>query len=287
MDAVFDFIAQALRISVPFALAAAGGSLSERAGVVNLALEGFILIGAFAAALACTAAGGGVGIMAAVGAGVALASIHALAAVTFGADAVVSGVAVNLLAAGGTRFLLAAWLGATANSPRIDGLALGTPVLVLVTLLLGALCHVAMFRTRFGLRVRAAGEHPRAARALGVRVDRVRFVAVLLSGALAALAGAWLAFDQHQFSDGMSAGRGYIAVAAMILGRWTPLGAMAAGLLFGTAEAAQIALQTAGWGLPGPLVQTFPYVLTMLALAGLFGRSRPPMALGKPPEELG
>jgi len=285
MDPVLEFVAQALRISVPFALAAAGGALSERAGVINLALEGLILAGAFAAATASLFAGSGVAVLAAVAAGVALASLHGLVTVRFRANAIVSGVAINLLAAGGTRFLLAAWFGTTANSPRIEGLEPGTFALVTGTLLLGAVCHWMMFRTAFGLRLRAAGEHPDAARALGVPVGRVRFWGVLLSGVLAALAGAWLAFDQHQFSDGMSAGRGYIAVAAMILGRWTPLGAMAAGLLFGTAEAAQIALQTAGWGIPGPLVQTFPYVLTMLALAGLIGRSRPPSALGTPPSD--
>jgi len=285
MDATLGLLEQALRISVPFALAAAGGALSERAGVINLALEGLILVGAFAAAVTSTVAGGGVAVAAAIAAGVALAAVHALVTVRFRANAIVSGVAINLLAAGGTRFLLAAWFGTTANSPRIEGWQPGTPALVVGTLLLGGLCHVAMFRTAFGLRLRAAGEHPEAARALGVSVARTRVMGVLLSGVLAALAGAWLAFDQHQFSDGMSAGRGYIAVAAMILGRWTPLGAMAAGLLFGTAEAAQIGLQTAGWGLPGPLVQTFPYVLTMLALTGLIGRSRPPLALGTPPPE--
>jgi len=282
MDAMLSLIPQALRISVPYALAAVGGSLCERAGVVNLALEGMLLSGAFAAAVACHFAGAGAGLLAAVAAGVGVAALHALCTIRFRADPIVSGVAINLLAAGGTRFLLTTLFSSATNSPRIDGLDVGAWRGVVVMLLLAGMAHLAMSRTAFGLRLRAVGEHPEAADALGVSVRWTRVWAVLLSGALASLGGAWLAFDQHKFSDGMSAGRGYIAIAAMILGRWTPLGALFASLMFGTAEAAQIALQTAGVGLPGPLVQAIPYVLTMVALCGIIGRTRAPLALGRP-----
>jgi general nucleoside transport system permease protein len=284
MEAALPLLVQALRISVPYALAALGGSLCERAGVVNLALEGLMLLGAFGAALGCHLYGGAAGIGAALCVGLLLGLLYALVTIRLRANQIVAGVALNLIAAGGTRVLCAAAFGTIANSPRIDG-TIGTAPVVGVTLLLAALGQVVMFRTALGLRLRAVGEHPEGAESLGVSVARTRLWAVLLSGALAALAGAFLAYDQHQWSDGMSAGRGYIAVAAVILGRWSPLGALLASLLFGAAETAQIALQTAGLGLPGPLVQAIPYVLTMVAISGVIGgagRARPPAALGRP-----
>jgi simple sugar transport system permease protein len=154
--------------------------------------------------------------------------------------------------------------------------------IVLGSVALVALSHLVLQRTALGLRVRAVGEHPEAAASLGVTVVRVRATAVLVGGALAGLGGAWLAADQHQFVAGMSSGRGYIALAAMIFGKWRPVGAALAALLFGLAEATQIALQAAGVGVPGWAVQMLPYVLTMVALAGAIGRGRPPAALGNP-----
>jgi ABC-type uncharacterized transport system permease subunit len=188
----------------------------------------------------------------------------------------------------------------SSNSPRVAGLpdlplgplarvpALG-PLLatprVPLTLVLVPLATWLLFRTPFGLRLRATGEQPAATAALGLSVGRLRAAGVLLCGTFSGLAGAWLASEQHSFTDGMTGGRGYIAIAAMIVGKWHPAGAAAACLLFGATEAAQIALQ--GSGFPSPLLQALPYAVTMLALAGFIGRATPPRALGSPydPEE--
>jgi len=293
---VLLFIAATLRITVPYALAAAGASLGERGGVVCLGLEGFMLNSALAyvlgawylhdpwLALAC-----------AVLAGLATAGLHALVTVAFRADQITSGIGINLLAAGLTRFVLVTVFHSSSNSPRVPGLpelplgpvsdipALGplleTP-LVLIAIVLVPAAAWLVFRTPFGLRLRATGELPAASAALGLSVGGLRTAGVLLCGALAGLAGAWLASEQHCFTDGMTGGRGYIAIAAMIVGKWHPAGAAAACLLFGATEAAQIALQ--GSSFPSALLQALPYAVTMLALAGFIGRATPPRALGTP-----
>ncbi|HUS63296.1 MAG TPA: ABC transporter permease [Kofleriaceae bacterium] len=287
------FLSAVLRITVPYALAALGGTWSERAGVVNLALEGMLLTGAFAATLVAWATGSALaGVAAGAGAGLVVAALYALVVLRFRGDQIVCGVAVNLLADGLTRFLLKAIFDSSSNSPRVDAFGAGgvglwatlTHPLVLATLLLVALSQWAMNRTAFGLRVRAVGEHPEAAASLGVRPLRVRLYAVLLGGAMAGLGGAWLAADQHQFVAGMSNGRGYIALAALIFGKWRPAWAALAALGFGLAEAGQITLQASGIGIPGWAVQMLPYVLTVVALSGFIGRSTPPRALGKSSE---
>jgi simple sugar transport system permease protein len=271
-----------LRISVPYLLCALGGTLSERGGVTNIALEGTLLVGAFGAVAGAHATGSApLALAAGVGAGVALQALYALAVVHFRADQIVAGVAVNLLATGATRFFLRLWFGSSSNSPREAALPPASTLAVLVVALLAA-AHLILFHTRFGLRLRACGEAPAAAATAGVRVARVRTAGVLWAGALGGLAGVWLVSLQHQFVDLMSGGRGFIAIAAMIFGRWRPFGAALACLLFGAAEAAQIGLQTAGIGAPPALTQTLPYVLTMIALAGAIGRARPPAALGVP-----
>jgi general nucleoside transport system permease protein len=277
------FFAAVLRISVPYALGALGGVWSERAGVIDIGLEGMLLGGAFAATAGAffthSAAGG---LASGMAGGAALAALYALLVLRFRGDQIVCGVALNLFADGATRFLLKALFGSSSNSPVVAAWGqLAVPV-VIATVVLVVLSQWALARTRFGLRVRAVGEHPAAAASLGVSVERVRWLAVLGGGALAGLGGAWLAADQHQFVAGMSNGRGYIALAALIFGGWRPVWALLAGLLFGFAEAAQIALQAAGIGLPAWLVQMMPYILTMLALAG-FRRRRvaAPSALGR------
>ncbi|HEY3352677.1 MAG TPA: ABC transporter permease [Polyangia bacterium] len=271
-----------LRISVPYLLCALGGTLSERGGVTNIALEGTLLVGAFAAVAGAHATGSAVlALGCGVAAGAALQGLYAIAVLRFRADQIVAGVAINLLAIGLTRFLLKLWFGSSSNSPREEALPPAAPLVALIILLV-VTAHVLLFHTRFGLRLRACGETPSAAATAGVRVPWVRAAGVLWAGALAGLAGVWLASLQHQFVDLMSGGRGFIAIAAMIFGRWRPLGAVAACVLFGAAEAGQIALQTAGIGAPPALTQTLPYVLTMIALAGAIGRARPPAALGTP-----
>jgi simple sugar transport system permease protein len=276
------FAAAVVRITVPYALAALGGTLSERSGVINIALEGLLLIGAFAATLGAWFGHGAIaGVLGGVLGGAALGALYALLVVTLGGDQIVCGVALNLLADGLTRFLLKAIFGSSSNSPRVDDWGHVGTRLIGLTVGLVLLIHFVVYKTPFGLRLRAVGEHPEAAASLGVRPARVRWAALVLAGALAGLGGVWLAADQRQFVAGMSNGRGYIALAAMIFGKWRPAWAAAACLLFGLAEAMQIALQAAGVGIPGWVVQMLPYLLTMITLAGLIGRSQAPRALGR------
>ncbi|HTM57734.1 MAG TPA: ABC transporter permease [Candidatus Udaeobacter sp.] len=292
--AALIFVAAALRISVPYALAAVGAAFSERGGVINIALEGLMLNGALAYTLGAWATSNPwVGLVCAIVAGLATAALHALVTITFRADQITSGLGINLMAAGLTRVVLSAVFHSTSNSSRVAGIplipgldripALGDVLaapLVLATLVIVVLAQLGLFRSVFGLRLRATGERPEAAATLGLSVPRIRLRGVLISGALAALAGAYLASEQHCFTDGMTGGRGYIALAAMIVGKWTPLGAAAACLLFGSAEALQITLQ--GSAFPNELLQMLPYLVTVLALAGLIGRAIPPRAIGIP-----
>jgi ABC-type uncharacterized transport system permease subunit len=280
------FLAQVLRITMPYALAAMGGVLSERSGVTNIALEGILTMGAFGAAVGAYDSGGSIAVAVSYGVviGVGTAALYALAVITFKADQIVSGVAINMFAYGITPYLCKVFYDSTSNSPVIEGFGgdlFTNPVFWLALLLVPAV-HVIIMRTRWGLRVRAVGEHPEAAHTLGVSVTAIRWQAVLGSGVLAGLGGAWLSLSGSGFVSGMSAGRGYIALAAVIMGSWRPLWACAASLLFGLAEAVQVNLQTFQIGVPNELVQAFPYVLTMITLAGFIGRSRTPAALGKP-----
>lgn len=276
------FAAAVVRITVPYALAALGGTMSERSGVINIALEGLLLWSAFCATMGAWLGHGALaGVVSGVAGGVALGALYALLVVRFGGDQIVCGVALNLLADGLTRFLLKATFDSSSNSPRIDAWGHVGGRLILITLALVFVLHGVVYETRFGLRLRAVGEHPAAARSLGISPARVRWWALVLAGALAGLGGAWLAADQRQFVAGMSNGRGYIALAAMIFGNWRPAWGAAACLLFGLAEALQIGLQAAGVGVPGWAVQMLPYLLTMITLAGFIGRATPPRALGR------
>jgi simple sugar transport system permease protein len=271
------------RWATPLAFAALGGVLSERSGVVNLALEGKLLAGAFAAAAVTVASGNPwLGAVAAATAGAAVGFLHAAFGVVLRGHQIVIGIAINLLAAGATQFAMNVLYGSSANTPSFAGLppVLGLSPLAYVAAIAVPGLHVLLAQTRFGLRVRAAGEHPEACIAQGVDPVRVRIAAVTLAGALAGLGGAYLAFEASQFVKNMSAGRGYLALAAVIFGKWRPVPAACACLFFGCAEAVQIRLQ--GRGIPTQFVQMIPYVLTMIALAGWVGRSRPPAALGAP-----
>lgn len=279
-----------LRTATPLLFASLGGLFSERAGVVNIALEGILLTGAFAAAAATLATGSAlVGVFAAILAGILIASVHALVTLRFGVDQIVSGVAINLLAMGLTEFLMGIIYGSSSNSPMLpappaSGL-LGRAMMEVPPLSLLALAAVpisawVLGRSRFGLRLRAVGEHPEAADSLGINVMRLRTAGVLISGALAGMGGAFLSLNALYFVKNMSAGRGFIALAALIFGKWTPGGVLGATLLFGFAESLQGFIQV-DW-LPVRFVQMFPYLLTMIALVGVIGRSRPPAALGRP-----
>jgi simple sugar transport system permease protein len=279
------FWAQVLRITMPYLLSALGGVSSERSGVINLALEGKLLLSAFAAAVAADATQSVlVGALAGAAGGMVVAALYGLVVIRLRADQIVAGVAINLLSFGLTRFLLKLIYGSTSNSPPtpgFEGPLWGNP-LFWAALLLVPVLSLVMGRTRFGLRLRASGEHPQAATSLGVSVPGTRWRAVLLAGLLAGLGGSWLALDNHGFTAEMSGGRGYIALAAVIMGKWRPVQAALACLLFGFAETTQLHLQGTALGIPGELVRTLPYLLTMVALAGFIGRSRAPSALGKP-----
>ncbi|HVE35937.1 MAG TPA: ABC transporter permease [Gemmatimonadaceae bacterium] len=292
---VLAFLAQTLRIAIPYLFAASGGVISERSGLIGLGLEGYMLGGAFCGAVASYYSGSPwVGLLGAIAGGAALALLYAVTAIRFRADQVVVGIAVNLLVTGATRFFLRLAFHSSANSPRVPGFgaeqsgtglaALASNPLIWLGIIAVGVMAWLIYRTPYGLRVRAAGEHPEAALSVGVPVDRVRYVAAALSGMLAALGGAYLALDQHQFSAEMTAGRGFIALAATIFGRWDPFRAALACLFFAAAETLQIQLQGAQI-IPSQFVEMIPYALTIVALAGVVGRAIPPAALGKPAAE--
>ncbi|MCF8382469.1 MAG: ABC transporter permease [Chlorobium sp.] len=275
---------QIVRIAVPYVLTSVGASFSERGGVVNLALEGMMLAGAFGAAMGEYYTGSAVaGVLCALASGLVVALLHAFVTVSMRADQIVSGIAINILVMGATRFGLSVFFGSAMNSPRIHGVE---PVSVFLDpLFLAAVFSVVagqfvLFSTPYGLRLRAVGESAETADSAGIGVSGMRYSGVLVSGALAALAGAFLVFQQHSFTEGMSAGRGYIALAAMIIGKWTPAGAALASLMFASAEAAEMWLQS-GF-LPTQLVQSLPYVITLLVLAGFVGKAVAPRDLGVP-----
>ncbi|HEX8245945.1 MAG TPA: ABC transporter permease [Longimicrobium sp.] len=288
---VITFLLQTIRIAIPYLFAAGGGVVAERAGVVSLTLEGFMLSGAFCATLGSHYSGSAwVGLLVGILGGVVMGLLHAVASIRYKADQIVVGIAINLLVVGLTRFFLHLAFDSSSNSPRVPGfggenagsgiVALISNPLVWIGIILVPVMGWAMYRTPFGLRVRAVGEHPLAAESVGVPVARVRYLAVTLSGVLAALGGAYLALDQHQFTDQMTAGRGYVALAAVIFGRWDPVRAGIACLFFAAAETLQIQLQSLQ-AIPSQFVSMIPYILTIIALAGLVGRSVPPAALGR------
>lgn len=280
--------ASTLRVSTPLIFAALGGVVSERSGIVNIALEGMMLVGAFAAAAAASGSHSPwVGVLAGGGAGMALAAVYALFVIRWRSDQIVAGTAINLLAAGVTPFLTKILYGSTTATPSLPmDLRLGTSP-TWIALVLAIAVWAWMRYLPSGLWVRFAGEHPAALAASGIRVNRVRWAAVIASGLLAGLGGAALSISlASSFSRGMTAGRGFMALAALIFGKWRPLPAAAACLLFGFADAVQIRLQgIVLWGtepVPVQFIQILPYLITVVVLAGWVGRSRAPKALGLP-----
>ena len=299
-DVIAAFLEASVRLGVPLALAALGESITERSGVINIGLEGSIIAGALASALGALAWGAGWGVGAGAVAGLVAAAVFALFALGLRCDQIITGTAVTM---GGLGFTAAAYesrFGATGTAlslPTLGPVAIpllsDLPVVgraffaqaptVYLAYLLGPALWFYLYRTGWGLELRATGEEPAAAEAAGVRVVRTRVLATLFGGALAGVAGAHLALAHAgTFGEGMSAGRGFIAIAVVVLGRWNPLGVLAAALLFGAATALQFFLQTLGLDLPYQLFLALPYLLTLLALAGWVGRARAPAALGKP-----
>jgi simple sugar transport system permease protein len=283
-----------VRLATPLVWAAIGGLYSERAGVINVALEGLMLAGAFTAASITYYAGNPwIGVVAASLAGAGVAAVLATACIRFQANEVVTGTALNILFLGLPAVLSGALFLSSGSTPQIPKEHL-LPVLGQVSWMsIGAALAVGITayvlgRTPFGLRLRAAGENPEAADAAGVRVLRIRYAAVIISGALAGIGGAYLSIGQSSlFTRNMTAGRGFIALAALIFGKWRPMQTLLACLLFGFADALTIQMQgvvklPSGEDVPVQFVQMIPYLVTIIVLAGFIGQSRAPSALGVP-----
>jgi ABC-type uncharacterized transport system permease subunit len=297
-------LASMLRYATPLTFAAIGGMFSERSGVVNIALEGMMLSGAFFGILAAQKSGSwAVGLLAAMAAGATLALIHAFFSIHLRADQIVSGTAINFLALGVTGYFFVDVYGDQGTPegiPRIPDVSLpfdkvptglgdflddvlgNLNLMVWLSFLLLVVSYIVMFKTPIGLRIRAVGEHPRAADTVGISVYGVRYAAVVVSGILAALGGAYLSIGfLGSFNENMTAGRGFIALAALIFGAWRPFGAFSAALLFGFSSALAQRLPEYS-GSAATLFQALPYVLTLIAVAGVIGRSIPPAAIGRP-----
>ncbi len=276
-----------IRLATPLLLAGLGGLLSERSGVINIALEGLMLVGAFTAATVTHYAGSPwIGLFAAVAAGVFIASIHAVACIQFGANQVVTGTAINILMLGVPTLLSGALFDTMGSTPQIPRRNLIPNAPIVIAFVLVPVMWYLLYRTPFGLRLRAVGENPEAADTAGISVARIRYSAVFLSGALAAIGGAYLSIGQSSlFTRNMTAGRGFIALAALIFGKWRPVQTMFACLLFGFAEAASIQMQGVIPYIRVEYIQIIPYVLTMVVLAGFIGHSHAPRALGQPYEK--
>jgi general nucleoside transport system permease protein len=295
--------AATLRYATPLTYAAIGGLFCERSGVINVALEGMLLTGAFFAVLGTDKSGSWVvGVLVAAVAGAALATIHAIWSIHFKVDQIIVGTALNFLALGITGFLFISIYGDQGTPGSISehgipdvhlnflrnvyfvGPIIGQlNLMIWLSILLLVVTYVVVFRTPFGLRLRAVGEHPRAADTVGISVYRTRYIAVILSGAIAAMGGAYLSIGfVHSFNEGMTNGTGFIGLAALVFGKWRPFSTWGATLLFGFSSAIADRLPNAYGNQWGTLFQSLPYVLTLVAVAGVIGRSIGPAAAGRP-----
>ncbi len=308
---IFTLIASALRATTPLLFAALGGLFSERGGIVNIALEGIIIFGALAAAITAQLVEAPflvdnptanvwfapwLGVLAAMVVGGAVGWLHAFISIRYKADQIISGTAINLMAIGLPAVILKGMYDNTSTSKAVEnrlpqfgpdayaGAFQFSPLVYLAFILVPVVWYV-VYKTPFGLRLRSVGEHPEAAESVGINVRRMRYYGVIISGVLAGLAGAYLSIGNfNQFISEMSGGRGFIALAALIFGKWHPLGVLGATLLFGAFQSAATLL---GGGnlLPSTIVESIPFILTMLVLAGFIGRAIPPKAIGKPYEK--
>jgi len=276
-----------LRMATPLVFAAMGGLLSERSGVINIALEGMMLTGAFFAVAGTHWTGSPwLGAIVGVAAASVAGGIHAFWCITLRGNQIVAGTAINLIAAGLTAFLIQIiWgrAGGTDSVSKLPDIFGGINVLIIGAIVLVPLVHFYLFRTKAGLHTMASGEHPQAAESVGIDVTRNRYLAVIASGALAGCGGVFLSIGNlSYFTLDMTAGRGFIALAAVIFGGWTPFGAAAAALLFGAAQAVQIQAQaTSGFPISSDLLVALPYLLTLIAVTGLIRNSTGPAGLGK------
>ena len=299
-----------LTAATPLTLGAMAGILCERSGIINIAIEGMMLSGAFAAvAFASIFDSLWMGLLMASLVGGVMAALHAVLSVKYKVDQIISGTVINILAAGGTRFLNVRLLEPAGMStpgsfgiisiPVLSEIPIIGPILfenqptVFIMLILLLIVNWAVFFTPWGLRMRACGEHPRAADTVGVHVNRMRYVSVILGGLIAGIGGAYFSLGVvGTFEDGMTRGQGFVALAAMIFGNWNPIGAFLAALLFGFANALQVKMQIIqpvlpiiNQPIPHQFLQMAPYILTIIVVAGVVGRARPPAAEGKPYEK--
>ncbi len=299
MVTIFDIInvglfAAALRMATPLIFASLGGIFSERAGIINIALEGMMLTGAFSGVFVSFSTGNPwLGVLAAVLVGGLLGLVHGIMTIKFAGDQIVSGTGINIFALGFTAYMSQVIWGSRGASDSVQGLGtVSIPILadipivgevigkqtplVYIALIVVVASFVILFKTPFGLRIRAVGEHPGAADTTGINVYKTKYMCLIASGMLAGLGGAFLSLGHLSlFVNGMTGGRGFIALAAMILGGWNPFGALGASLLFGFADALQIRLQSVG-ALPSQIILTVPYILTIVVLAVFVRRRNPP-----------
>jgi general nucleoside transport system permease protein len=295
-----EFYAAGIRLTTPILLVAMGAIFCERAGVMNIATEGFMLVGCMTAVVATYFSGSPwIGVLAAMLAGALLSVVFSLLVVNIGTHQIVTAVALNLFALGATSIIFRRIFGAMSSTPAITGLPMWhIPILSDIPLVGNVLfnqspltyiaflsvpvVHFVMFHTTWGLNVRAVGETPRAVDTMGISVYRIRWSTILLSGFVAGLAGAFLSLGQTTiFQEGMTAGRGYIAYTAIVFGKWLPLNTMAGTLIFGFADALQLRIQTLGAGVPYQFAMMIPYILTILAIVLAVGRVSWPAGYGQ------
>ncbi len=307
-DQAFNLVgmmSSSLVSATPIALAALCGVISERAAVVNIAIEGIMLISAQTGVVSATISHNlWVGLVVAILTGGVIAALHALLVIRFKVDQIVSGVAINIFATGATSFISSRYLEKnidglnnsgtfqTITIPLLSKIPIIGPVffqdniIVYLMIILVVVVHILLFYTPWGLRTRAVGEHPKAADTLGINVYLMRYVNVIIGGMIAGLGGAYFTIGSvGRFDQNMTAGKGFIGLAAMIFGKWNPIGAFSSSLIFGFADSIQVKMQILGVNIPSEFLQMTPYIVTMIVLTGLIGRALPPAADGMPYEK--
>ncbi len=288
MSVTFIFMS-AIRIQTPLTIGALGGMFSEKSGVVNIAIEGLMLTGAFMAVVVSYYTNNAfLGVLGGVVAGVALSLVHAVVSIKYKGNQTISGTAINILASSMTVYLMRLIFqteGITPPVAKLPSWGIGefsfNPVVYLSFILVPVSWYI-IFKTKFGLHIRAVGEHPQAADTMGIKVEKIRYLSVMISGALAGLAGSYLSLgDGDTFQRNMTSGRGFMALAVLIIGKWHPVSIFAAAFLFALADAFQISISTV-INIPNQMTAMIPYIITLIVLAGLIGKSVAPAAVGKP-----
>ncbi|WP_238883922.1 ABC transporter permease [Clostridium sp. YIM B02551] len=304
INIIVELLASTLALAAPLIFAGLGGVFSEKSGVVNIGLEGMMIIGAFFGVYGSHITGSAlVGLAFAVIAGGLIALVHAFLSISLRAEQVISGTAINLFSQALAAFLIFKLFGKGGQTDGVNGLDYTVPEIirnipvvgrfvsglnwfVFFAIIAVVVTHFIMYKTPWGLRIRSVGEHPQAADTLGINVYKTRYICVVISGMLAGLGGAALSLGMTPlYRDGMVAGRGFIALAALIFGNWKPVGTMWACLLFSFANALQLKSQAFGFNLPTEVYAIFPYIITMVALAGFVGKTQAPAADGIPYEK--